>query len=137
MRMKGIKNHGYNHIEFIGNLIEITSAQIPAFVTSPIKLTKGETDLENYEVHTDLDLESLEYAFSRQYETISVYVKIGDDIYPLKLQAYPDNTNQLSASYWEINTIGSTLLKITINGDLRDEVDNKGVFIQLADLSGE
>lgn len=136
MRMKGIKNHGYNHIEFIGNLIEITSAQISAFVTSPIQLTNGETDLDNGKVHTDLDLESLEYAFSRQYESIAVYAKIGDDIYPLKLQAYPDNTNQLLASYWEINTIGSTLLKITINGDLRDNAD-KGVFIQLADLSGE
>lgn len=137
MRMKGIKNHGYNHIEFIGNLVEITSEQLVSFIGSPIMLIEGETDLANGKVHTDLDLESLKYAFSRQYESIAVYVRIDDDIFPLKLQAYPDDTNQLSATYWEINTIDSTLLKITINGDLRDEVENKGVFIQLESLSGE
>ena len=116
MRMKGIKNHGYNHIEFIGNLIEITEEQLSAF-TNNVTLTDGETDLENNKVHTDLDLASLTYAFSRQYETISVYAKIGDDVYPLKLQAYPNNVDTGFNTYWEINTLGSDLAKVNIIGN--------------------
>lgn len=115
--LKGLKNKGYNNIEFLGNLIEITEEQLASFVSSSIALTEGETDLANNKVHTDLDLTSLIYAFSRQYETISVYVKIGDDIFPLKLQAYPNNIDDYINTYWEINTLGSSLVKVTIIGN--------------------
>lgn len=128
MRLKGIKNHGYNHIEFIGNLIEITQEQLALF-TNNIALTSGETDLANNKVHTDLDLESLIYAFSKQYETISVYVKIGDDIYPLKLQAYPNNSDDSINAYWEINTLGSNLAKVNITGN--SDLDKVEINIEI------
>ena len=133
MRMKGIKNHGYNHIEFIGNLIEITQEQLASFFGNTIALTDGETDLTNNKVHTDLDLESLKYAFSRQYETISVFVRIGDDVYPVKLHSYP-NAIELENNYWVINSLGSALVNININGVDRDNAD-KGVFIKITALS--
>ena len=134
MRLKGIKNHGYNHIEFIGNLIEITQEQLASFIGNTIALTDGETDLENGKVHTDLDLESLQYAFSRQYETISVYVRIGDDVYPVKLHSYPNDTIELENNYWVINSLGSALVNVNINGVDRDNAD-KGVFIKIKALS--
>lgn len=121
--LENVKNKGYNHIEFLGNLIEITLEQLASFIDTPIALTEGETDLVNGKVHTDLDLKSLIYAFSKQYETISTYVKIGDDIYPLKLQSMPNDIDNNTNTYWEINTLNSTLVKVTIIGDNRDGVE--------------